>query len=50
MVKTRQLRLARMMDGNYDGEEEMEESIVTEVVKPIDYEKELSLPPIKGNF
>lgn len=48
VVKTRQLRLARMMDGNYDGEEEMEESIVTEVVKPIDYEKELSLPPIKG--
>ena len=37
-----------MMDGNYEEDEEMEESIVTEVSKPIDYEKELNLPPVKG--
>ena len=50
MVKTRQLRLARMMDGNYTEEEEMEESIVTEADKPIDYETELGLPPAKGKI
>jgi len=47
-VKTRQLRLAKMIEGNYNEEEEMEESIVQEVPKQIDYEKELSLPPAKG--
>ena len=48
-VKTRQLRLAKMIEGNYNEEEEMEESIVQEVPKQIDYEKELSLPPAKGD-
>ena len=47
-VKTRQLRLAKMMEGNYEEEEEMEEAVVQEPPKPIDYEKELSLPPVKG--
>ena len=47
-VKSRQLRLAKMMEGNYDEEEEMEETIVQEPPKVIDYEKELSLPPVVG--
>ena len=49
-VKTRQLRLAKMMEGNYEEEEEMEETVAPEPSKPIDYEKELSLPPVKGGF
>jgi len=49
-VKTRQLRLAKMMEGNYNPEEEeMDESVDPEIPKPpVDYDKDLNLPPLSG--
>jgi hypothetical protein len=53
-VKSRQLKLARIMEGNYNPEEEqMEQSNdIDETLKQnnkLDFEKDLSLPPLTGD-